>query len=471
MSLQVVLHRLTPSGGQNFPVCVDLGLAYLLKALEQNGVEAAYHDGVLHPTAADDLLARYGRDEPWLLGLKLYSHQIGPARALLRRLKDRNPRIVAVLGGPHPSGLVEQVFATVPEADYAFVGEGEPGLPRLAREGASPGDWRGEVPGLIWRDGETVRANPPDYVADLDAFGEAPWDRVGLAEYLPYRTPIRNAALVPIHTSRGCAFHCTYCMGHRLTGHRVRYRSPERVVAEIARLRRDYGVESVSIQDDNFTSRREHVVGFCEALLRAGLGVRWDCLSTGVRLDALDADLLRLMERSGCHALSLAVESANQEVLDDMRKGTKLTAVAETIRLIKRETRLTTNGYFILGYPTETRRTVANSIRFARRAGLDYALFFLFSPLPGTEITARLQRAGRLGDIDWESFQYDAPSVPLPDLSRGGLKRRQLWAYLSFYLRPRAFWRLLRTAAGAGQRGDLRRRLASLLGRRASRES
>ena len=242
----------------------------------------------------------------------------------------------------------------------------------------------------------------------------------------------------------------------------MRYRTPARVVDEIERLVREYGVESVTVQDDNFTLKPEHVEAFCDEMTRRSLPVRWDCLSTGVRLDTLTRGLLEKMEKSGCHAVSVAVESANQDVLDDMQKAVSLEVVAEKIKLAKGATRMTVASYNILGYPTESRRSVVNTIRFARRSGVDYALFFLFTPLPGTDITARLQREGRLGPVQWETFQFDAPSVPLKDLSLRGLKLFQIWAYLSFYLRPRALMRLAKDAAGGAQIRDLLQRALSM---------
>ena len=460
--MKIVLFRITPETVRGFPVSVDMGLAYLYKALSRGGHETYLVDGVLEPESPESLVQRFGRQEPWVLAMKLFTHQIGPSRAFARRVKALDPKGVIAFGGAHPSTMGERIFDSVPEADYALAGEGEIGFPLLAAALEAPpsGDWEAAVPGLIYRKNGAVHQNEPKFVDDLDALGEPPWREVGLERYLPFTSAIRKAPLIPILTTRGCPYRCAYCSAYRLSGRTMRFRDPRMLVDEIEGLVRHFDIKAFSLLDDNFTVRASHAEAFCEALVKRGLNLQWDCLPIGIRLDTLTVDLLKKMERSGCIGMSVAVESANQTVLDAMRKDTSFEQIAEKIRLIKKHTRMTINTFNILGYPTEDRRTVLNTVRFARRCGADYAMFFLFTPLPGTEITETLVREGRLGEIRWETFQYDAPSVPLKDLSLGGLKRMQIWAYLSFYMRPRA---ILRTLRDAGMR-DILQRFLSMIG-------
>lgn len=463
--MRVVLWRMGARLAKTFPVSPDLGLTYLYKSLDRVRHEVHYVDALLVPSSAAELVARYGRRGPWLLGTKLYTHQIGEWRRFIREVRSLDPSVRVVTGGPHPASVGTDIFRDVPETDYGYVGEGETSLPLLAEliENDRDGDELGEVAGLVYRRDGEVRANPSAVVQDVDDLDAPPWDKLPVRDYLRHRTPIRDAAMMPLTTTRGCPYHCSYCAGFRVSSRKMRYRNVELICDEIEHLHRTYGVESVSVQDENFSTRRQHVLDFAEALMRRDLSVRWDCLATGIRLDTLNVEDFELMERSGLHAISVAIESPDQDVLKDMIKGTYIDDQTRRIREIKRRTRIVVNGYFILGYPAQTAKSVRLTQAYSRRSELDYALFFLFTPLPGTEIAQRLEDQGRLSPDAWETFQYDVPSLPLSDLSLRALKWAQLWAYAGFYLRPRRIRSLARAILGPSQVLDMLRRIRAMV--------
>lgn len=463
--MRVVLWRMGIQAARTFPVAADLGLAYLHQSLRRAGHESHYVDSLLEPLDARGLVDRFGRQGPWVLGAKLFTHQLGEWRSLIRAVKALDPQVVTIGGGHHPSAVGTDIFDNIPEMDFGFVGEGEIGLPMFAasvEDGCGFADLE-KVPGLVFRKDGGVVANPTAMIEDINDLDAPPWDELPTREYLKHRTPLRNAAMTPMTTTRGCPYHCSYCAGFRVAGREMRYRDPMRVVDEIEYLHRSYGVESISIQDENFSTRKKHVQDFCRTLIERKLPVRWDGLATGVRLDTLDVETYKLMEQSGCHAISVAIESADQAVLKAMTKGTYIDDQARRIRDIKTHTKIRVNGYFILGYPTQTAASVNLTRRFARKSDLDFALFFLFTPLPGTAVTKLLARDGRLSPDVWESFQYDVPSLPLPDMTPMQLKRAQLLAYAGFYLRGRRLITLAKAVFGATQFMDLCRRLSGAL--------
>jgi radical SAM superfamily enzyme YgiQ (UPF0313 family) len=461
--MRVVLARPPVSGPKGFPVVADLGLLYLAKALQQADVPVAMRDGWLetdpHRALALDLIGH----EPVLVGFKLFSLGITTVRAAARAIKEKNPHAKIAVGGPHPSGVCERLWDDVPEADFGWLGEGEIGLPLLARALDDGGDLS-TIPGLVWRDGTTPRVNPAAVVDDLDTLDQPAWDLAPVQGYLRRATPIRKQPHLSILTSRGCPFDCAYCAGRLITGRRMRFRDPTLVVDEIAMLHQRHGVRQFAITDDNFSLVRRHVEGFCEALLARGLPITWDCLATGLRLDSLDEELLRLMERSGCSAASVAVESGSQRILDLMVKQSDLAVAREKIALIRRVTKMRVNSYYIIGYPDETRDDLAATVRFSRRSRAHHALFFLFTPLPGAPITERLQRENKLPPGRWEDFRYDRPSISLADVPVDALKRWQIWATFSFYFgRPWRLFSLARDLASPHVLRDFAGRLLALL--------
>lgn len=464
--MRVVLIRPPVSGPKGFPVVPDLGLLYLARAMHNAALPVDVRDGWLERDSQRAMGLDLIGDGPVIVGFKLFSLGIKSVRAAAAEIKRRNPRARIVVGGAHPSGVLAELWDDVPETDFGMAGEGELGLPLLARalELDDSTAALAEVPGLIWRAPEGPRMNACAFVDDLDALDQPLWDAVPVRGYLARPTPIRKAPHLPVLTSRGCPFDCTYCAGRRITGRKMRFRSAEKVVDEMERLHRDFDVRVFAVTDDNFSLNRRHVERFCAALDARRLPVRWDCLATGLRLDSLDEDLLRRMERAGCFAASVAVESGSPRILAHMQKNSDLAVMAEKMRLIRRVTRMRINSYYILGYSEERRADLAATVRFARRSPAHHAQFFLFTPLPGAPITEQLRRENRLPAGGWETFRYDRPSLPLADVRIDALKRWQIWATVSFYFgRP---WRLLSLARDISSPAVLRdfvNRIGSLL--------
>jgi len=446
---------------RGFPLVPDVGLLYVGQALRRASLEATVHDGWLAAVHPLPPLRTLLGDGPLCVGIKLLSTDIERVRRLTREIKDANPRAVVVVGGPHPSAVKEALWEELPEVDYGIAGEGEPALPRLVAalaDGARSAALA-EAPGLLWRRDHRPQANPTVVVENLDELDRPAWDAAAVELYKRHPTPIRKKPHLPILTSRGCPFACSFCAGHLVMGRRLRRRSPARLMAEIRHLRENYGIGIVSINDDNFAVDRSHVEGFCQALLAEKIPVRWDCFSAGLRLDALDEPLVRLMERAGCFGAAVPLESGSQRVLDHMQKNASLAEMIDKLAMIRRATRLRLAVMFILGYPAETEADRRATLRLARRCPADHIQLLMFSPSPGASITAQLIAEQRLPTREWGVYRYDRANVPLPDISPRRLKALQIRGTLAFYLsRPRRLATLLtdlwswRVLLDAGQR-------------------
>ncbi len=100
----------------------------------------------------------------------------------------------------------------------------------------------------------------------------------------------RDFPAAPIVISRGCPYSCTFCGTKNVTGQKMRYRTPEHVLAEIRLLQHHYGVREIHVEDDNFSAVRREVKKFCEAMIREQIDIPWYCTS-GLRLDLIDEEL------------------------------------------------------------------------------------------------------------------------------------------------------------------------------------
>jgi radical SAM superfamily enzyme YgiQ (UPF0313 family) len=454
--MRVLLIRPDPSHLYN-TAGPDLGLGYLTTALRRAGHEVFIHDALKKRRHREPVATMVRRVSPDFIGFKTFSLDVAAINLLAEQFTPLCPAATMAVGGPFPTGIGAELFAHVsPRVRFGMAGEGERALPQLLEhlQGQRPAE---QVAGLIWRDGPTTRRNAQDFPPDLDALGWADFSQ------MPPRTyPVdyEGNVYVPVQTSRGCPFTCAYCSAGLMNGRLIRRRSAAVVGEEVARLRRDFGIRNFCLIDDNFTLIKEHALAICDRLIELDLGVKWRCPS-GLRLDTLDEQILHRMEQSGCYEVYVGIESGSERVAADMKRCTSLAVLIEKVRLIRRVTRFSMLGFFILGYPTEELADARQTIRLAATLPLDMASFFYFTPHPGTEIHQRLVAEFGLR-TDWRDHFYDRMSDVPRRLSRRRLWLLQKWAYLRFYCRPGPLLFLARKLAHPGQALRLIQRVAAV---------
>lgn len=387
-----------------------------------------------------------------IAGITLFTKDLAVCREYLGVLKESNPAVITILGGPHPSALPVETLGFFGElCDFVIAGEAETALPGLI-DGISEGNLRPEtVEGLCYREGDRVVVNDRIYPEPLDNYRVA-WDLIPPASYprAPHGAIFKQYPVAPIITSRGCPYGCLFCAGHKVTGKKIRRRSIPNVLDEIRLLREVYGVKEIHIEDDNFTADKRYVMEFCREIGRQFPGLSWVC-PNGVRIDTLDREMLEAMKETGCYSLSFGLESGNDDILGAMGKKLTVAALRDKIELVDR-IGLDTIGFFILGFPGETRRHIENTISFALSLPLKRATFATFQPFPGTDIFDRLIRDGTLKIDNWGSFSpnlqttiWSPEGITVSELA--GLRRKAL---LKFYLRPRIMKSILANIHGPG---------------------
>jgi len=405
------------------------------------------------PGRFSEAVATFDPDLVGLSGLTMEADLISLAARLSR--EGRRDRLV-IAGGPHPSSAPGDVLADG-HLDAAVVGEGEltfPELVRCWREGGDPVS----VPGLVLPGENGPRHTAPrEPLADLDSLPQPAWDLIRLADYsanpiLTMSQALRQPPYAPVMTSRGCPYGCVYC--HKFFGRKVRARSPEHVLAEMELLHRTHGVREFSIIDDcfNFDIRRAKTI--CRMIAERLPGVSLS-FPNGIRGDLLDNELLREMRRAGTYKIYFAVESGSPRIQRYIDKRMDLQAIEENIAEADR-LGITTSGFFMLGFPTETREEMEQTLSFARRSRLDGANFFRVIPYPGTELSRMWvetfgpwegagQNWNRPGNGDsYGDFHFATRALPAPEERLRLVDRMVMRGFFQFYRNPIRLLRFLR---------------------------
>jgi magnesium-protoporphyrin IX monomethyl ester (oxidative) cyclase len=197
-------------------------------------------------------------------------------------------------------------------------------------------------------------------------------------------------------SSRGCPFDCNFCSIHSISSHLWRARSAENVLEEVNEAYRQYGIQHIEIEDDNFTLDRERALAILCGLKYVG-PITWSA-HNGVRIDTLDKELLQVIKDSGCIQLNIAVEHGSEIVLDQMNKRLSLQKVREVVQECSR-LNINTVGFCIVGYPGETREAFIESAEFYKEMkllGLTCVAPFIVNAYPGTRLYDQAKQNGWL---------------------------------------------------------------------------
>jgi len=253
-----------------------------------------------------------------------------------------------------------------------------------------------KIKGLTWKDGRKIIINKDEPLTeDLNQFPFA--DRSLLPNDKYYDILAKKRPITFMITSRGCPFNCTFCSSH-IYGKKYRYRSAENVVEEMEDIV-SHGFKDISIFDDTFTINRERVLDIAKLIKH--LDISWRCLS---RVDTVDKEMLEKMYDSGCYQVQFGVESGDERILNLMRKNISIQKTKDVFKWCD-EIGIETVGFFILGYPEETRESIEKTINLAEEIQPDFVTFNLLTPLPGSEIFETLKPRKK-----WENFDFTSTS-------------------------------------------------------------
>ncbi len=445
---------------------LPLGIAYLAGVLRQvcevrvldAAVEGHGHEeragaGYLrYGLGFDEIEQRIVEAKPDLVGIScIFSSQFQNTLEVARRAKKVSPEIVTMVGGSHPTFLSEQILSGNNESgptarspiDFIVRGEGEFALRDLI-EALGKGQSPETVPGLAWaEDGRYresgLRAPFPELdqipFPARDLFPREKYHRISLPMGIVYKQrPFMN-----LITSRGCPYRCAFCSSTNFWGNKYRTRSAANVLTEMDELVGKYGIREFKFFDDNLSANPGRAKELFRGMIERKFNVSWNT-PNGIHVANLDEEMLDLMKQSGCYELTLAVESGDPGVLKDIiHKPTDLGQVERAARLI-RQKGMGSYGFFIIGFPGETKAQIQNTLDFSRKLDLDRISCFIANPLPGTELYEICREKGyidksyRFDRIDYFEGRFSTSEWTYQELHR--LRHRWFWKYnLSLLLR------------------------------------
>ncbi len=414
-----------------------LGIGYLASSLKKQGINAKIIDGLRTGLTHDELLEKIISEKPDAVGITCLTSFYNEVIELSKALKKKGYKVI--IGGVHPTFLPLETI-TDSNADYVVCGEGEIALVKLAKNKFV----NKNIPG-IYSKKDLENGKPiikAEAVKELNDLPFPDWKQLDPNTYpkAPHGAFVKNFPIGVIMTTRGCPYQCTFCASRKFYDVKIRYRTPENVIEEIKYLVKNYGIKEVHFEDDNLTLKRDHVEKICNLILKNNLKISWAC-PNGIRADKVDEDLIKLMKKSGCYFFAFGIESANPKILKNIKKLETIEEIRKSIEIADR-VGIECQGFFIFGLPGETKKTIEESINFAKSSKLSRAHFMILDVLPGSELWNELK--GKFTP-DWKKDSYREPEWIPKGLTKKMLMDAQSRAIREFYFRPATLLKILRS--------------------------
>ncbi|SPE44027.1 putative Radical SAM domain protein [Candidatus Sulfotelmatobacter sp. SbA7] len=352
-----------------------------------------------------------------------------------------------VAGGPIVQAYKRRLFQEVPELEIAVKGEGEKVFVDLLS-----GSPLSSIAGLLYRTDDGVVENEDQLeVEDIDSLPFPTYDLIDLNQYqsqLSYAYNHRRQGV--LLTSRGCAYHCTFCFTHWKG---IRLRSAANIFEEIKQLHEQHGIEDFYVVDDIFNVNSKRALKLFDLIVAAGLKLRLYFVN-GLRADITSEEFVDRAIEAGAVWFTYAVESGTDEIQRLVEKRLDLEKAKRVIAYTQRQN-VAVNVSTMYGFPTETRELAQRTLdwlsELPKPSLLPYHFCLRF--FPGCEINQQALDAG------WDParleltsrFSYNDMPLGTPTLSKQDMYGIQLEYHRRFGLsNPAAVDGAVRTLRSIG---------------------
>jgi radical SAM superfamily enzyme YgiQ (UPF0313 family) len=299
-----------------------------------------------------------------LVGVTFHSFSVKQARAIRAKTKGR-----LICGGHHPSAMPQQMLDA--GYDQVVIGEGENAILNVI-------------------DGDTRTI--------VDSYTDPHFPKIDDIPFPDFTGMSWTGAMgMPIISSRGCPWACSFCASSDFWHRKWKMRSAQNVLDEIAHI----GQKVFMFEDDNFVVNKQRALEICDGI--KGKGYSWQCNSRAETL--VDEELCHALKAAGCNNVWVGLESFSQPSLDRCNKHTtveKMIAGIETAYGCG----MSIMSQFIAGLPGDTEDDIRLTVETIRKTKINRIGVQKIWIVPNTTAYAKAKEMG----FDDEVFlQHGAP--------------------------------------------------------------
>lgn len=404
-----------------------LDLLYLATDVEKAGFAVRVVDSIRLGLGIDkvaELTQRWGAD---MVVCSTFYSTLKEDTASLRMLKKGSPSLKTIVYGI--CATFEAKSCLLQEGvDFIIQGEPEFAIVELLKRIESKEKY-GNLTGIGFKEKGRIQINVPR--ESVSKISVLPIPNRDLLPELHYFNPLINEKKwTTVVTSRGCPSKCSFCFSPKLYGGSLKRRPTTHVLDEL-RFLKEKEYKEVFFRDETFTADKKSMIALCKGMISERMNMKW---VANAKVGTVDRKTLGLMKEAGCEVLKIGVESGNQKILDNIKKGITLMQTEDTFRWTK-EAGIRTHAHFMLGCPGETKETIRETIDFAKKIGPDTATFGILTPYPGTEIFESIKNKIKGRDYSGEHTKAHYNEL-FTELKQEELEKALKQAYREFYFRP-----------------------------------
>jgi len=380
--------------GRGGTLYYPIWLSYATGLLENNGHKVRLVDAIAWNWGIKKVIEDFRKFSPDMVVIGTSFTSINNDLGVSKKIKSEfDVDVPVVMVGPPASQFSEKMVDDgvdiVARYEYDFI------LAELT-EKMEKGERIDNVPGISFKQNGRIIHNPNRPWSMSDELDELPFVSKVYKDHLNVHDYFLNYSLYPmvqIFTGRGCPYKCTFCSWPQsFMGRKYRVRSVENILDEIEWIEENLPVKEVFLEDDTFTINKNRVMEFCKGYTERSLDISWSC---NARADTLDLETMKMMKKANCRFLIVGFESADNEILRNIKKGFTVEQAREFAKNVKKAG-LLLHADFIAGLPGETKETIEMTKRFIREIKPEQLQVSVCSPFPGTELYEWCKKNGYL---------------------------------------------------------------------------
>jgi radical SAM superfamily enzyme YgiQ (UPF0313 family) len=418
-------------------------LAYDTAILEQEGYEVKFVDYIANKRGHEGLYEDTKQYQPDLLVMELTTPSYFNDFEIARKCKELGTKKV-VFVGPHCTVFSEQTLRDSKGAvDFVTIGEHDYTVRDLVRA-LDKGEDISTVAGIAYiENGQFIQTAVRAPIENLDELPFMAWHHLDVRQYHNHTYAYPYIDMI---AGRGCPNKCMFCLWPQtMMGQRYRFRSAEKVFAEMMYHAEHLPIKEIFFEDDTLTANRTRLRKLCELLIASPRKITWSCNS---RCDMDDYELLCLMKKAGCRMLLIGPESGNQQILNNVNKNLTIEQVEDFCKKAKKAG-LLLHSCWVFGLPGETKETIQQTIDFVMKLNTDTIQASSAMPQVGTVLYDWAVKNNYLAADSWEQYAADGEQIPVlkyPHLSQKELNEAVNTVLRKFYYRPSKIWQLFVSA-------------------------
>jgi len=407
----------------------------------------------IHPKKTDlcsDFRKIIEESKPDLIAVSVVESTYFIGLQLLNAVKDI--RVPKLIGGIHVTFSPDDIIKE-PVVDMICVGEGERAIVELANRIGSKQEYN-DIPNLwVKKDGRTYR-NPIGPLVNLNELPEQDWE---IYEKERFYKPMGGKIYIAgtFEMNRGCPYDCAFCCNKQLQeiykkhGKYHRQKDINILMNEIKTKTRRYGLQYLYIVAENFLLMKEErfslfIDHFKQIKLPFWIETRPDSITEKRVLQLRDI---------GCEGVSIGVEHGNPGFRKKiLNRHITNSAIIEAFKIVKRS-KIRSCANNIIGFPTETRELVFDTIELNRKIKADNIIVNIFTPYRGTRLRQLSVDNGYLKpDAIAGDYRADA-NINMRHFTPEQIKGMQ--RTFSMYVRfPKSMWPEIEKCEDFGQEGN-----------------